>query len=167
MAIKFRPWPIHLFDVQTALTADEVVKILQANCGPRTWKWPFEANTKYFSGDITDNDFQLRRIISYKNSYLPEITGAILPGAKGIRVSITMKLNKYVVLFMAIWLSMVALFEIAAATSIIVGGKRDLPLVLIPFGLLIFGLLLPSVGFWFEAKAQEAKLRSLLSLPKP
>jgi hypothetical protein len=93
------------------------------------------------------------------NSFLPVIEGKVEQISTGTRVTISMRPHFAAMCFMFIWFSAVSVGCIAALTHL----DRFSMSVLIPFGMLVFGAVLISGGFWFEASKQKIMLIELIT----
>ncbi|MCT7970878.1 hypothetical protein [Laspinema olomoucense] len=121
---------------------------------PVRWKRP----EKPYQGQIGEHSFKISRIISYRNSFLPQIEGRIHAQAKGSKIEIQMKLHRAVLIFMCVWLGIVGQ---AALMFLAVLFEEFHPLFLMPVGMFIFGLVLPLIGFIPEAKKSKQFLMEL------
>jgi hypothetical protein len=150
-------WPCESFDVQTSMSEEEVVGSIRSNIEPRRF-FRFGSNHKCFQGVINNNGFKISRIIHYRNSFLPLIVGSFRRGRDGMIVSINLALNPFTRTFMGVWFTMVALGLFGGVGSLLGGNIRDLPMFLIPCGMLVFGWVMVLAGFWLEARKQKVML---------
>jgi hypothetical protein len=125
---------------------------------------------KPYQGEISGDQFKISRIIYYRNSFLPVISGKLEPDLKGARLDIKMSLHPVVLIFMAIWFGGVGLAIIAtnfAAFSAFTqsGITADTPFfpLLIPGGMFIFGYLMVLGGFKFEAAKAKTFFHELIT----
>ena len=109
---------------------------------------------KYFYGSVSKNRFKIQKIINYRNSFLPVIYGKFCKKDDGIQVKISMRLNRFTLLFLALWyfiilyfLSLFSKFNYQMLYVLLFG--------LIPFLFIIF-------GFYPEAKKASYKLNTIL-----
>jgi hypothetical protein len=119
-----------------------------------------DKRAELFEGVVSDEGFQISRIIAYRNSFLPVIHGRFHPHVKGVRVVITMRLHVAVLIFSVAWLSFVGQVVIVAVPKILTTGRVD-SVMLIPFGMLLFFYLIVTIGFGVEAKKASKLLNSL------
>jgi len=144
--------PSDKFEIETTLSPTMIVDSLHLSIEPKKlFRMSSSSNHKPFQGEITQDGFKITRIIHYRNSFLPIITGRFLPGNPGLKVEIRMGLHPFVIAFMSIWFGGVGLF----CTLELVFGEADLWM---PMGMVLFGIALVSGGFWFEAKKQKPML---------
>ncbi len=139
-------------------TVDEVLRRFRDDVEPHRWlRNPFSRKHKTFQGQIVGLGFRIRRIIHYNNSFLPVVRGEVRPGGLGARVEITMRLEAFVIGFLCVWFGMLFLF---AAMGLAHGIRETTGIVGI-FGL--FGYLLTTIAFSFEASRALGSLRTLLA----
>lgn len=149
--------PYEKFQIDSDLSATEVLQRIKQHTGEKklfNFRSPHE-----FSGYVNEREFEITKNISYRNSFLPVIEGKIEQISTGARVTISMRLHLAVICFMFIWFSGVSIGCIAVLAHL---DRFSMPM-LIPFGMLIFGVALVSGGFWFEASKQKVRLIELLS----
>ncbi|MCT7982521.1 hypothetical protein NG796_04365 [Laspinema sp. A4] len=154
-------FPSQRFTITTYLSPDDVEKKLIAvvDPPPQGIQFQWKRSEKPYRGQLGEHSFKISRIISYRNSFLPQIEGRIQPHGKGSQIEIEMKLHPIVIIFMCVWLSLVGQF---ALMFLVVLFKEEFePAFLIPVGMFIFGLVLPLIGFLPEAKGSKQFLREL------
>ncbi len=59
---------------------------------------------KLFIGNIEKNNFDIQRLINYRNSFLPFIRGEIISTAQGSEVSIQMSMHLLIVILISFWM---------------------------------------------------------------
>ena len=149
--------PYRKFEVRSPLAVEAIVQLLRSSVEPRRalrvgpGQCPFE-------GTVTDATFDIRRIIAYRNAFLPKIQGTIAPDPPGSRISITMRLHLAALIFMALWLGAV----LVMGARLLPAGRADLRSAVVPFGMFLFGWILTAGGFSFEARKAEQVLTALL-----
>jgi hypothetical protein len=149
--------PYHQFEINSPLPLASALDAIRARTEPVKWfrwRWPSSANDERFEGEVTSNGFTVRRIIGYRNSFLPEVSGAITAAGRGSHIVITMKPHALVIAFAAIWCA----GAIAAAIAML---SYDPGFVWLPLAMLAFLYLMVMGGFWFEANKQEPVLRRI------
>lgn len=105
-----------------------------------------------FIGTVRDESFRIRRDIRRRNSFLPLIWGRILATPLGTRVNVIMFIHPMVAIFIAFWFGMVGKFILA-----------DNSPLLVPLGMLLFGVVLTAWGFFPEAiKARRVITEAVL-----
>jgi hypothetical protein len=145
-------YPKDTFELDSPLTSGELYSAFDAAVEPPKWfRWRSASGKKY-QGEFTYTNFKFWRIINYRNSFLPIIEGQITPSTSGSRIAVTMRLHRLVSVFMLIWFSMVIVGLVTFLIAVIKGKSEPIPALLIPMGMLIFGTVLTSGSFWWEAK---------------
>lgn len=118
------------------------------------------SSTKTYEGQINEMTFTIKRIISYRNSFLPRINGTIQHDFDGTTIEIKMRMNILVTVFIFIWCCGVGL-GCAEVLSHLINYKTFHPTTLIPFGMLIFMYTLTLGGFKYESSKAKKDLQSL------
>src|SRR5262249_28686794 len=144
--------PYQKLVIEVPYSREELTRRLGKEVTSRTRRWgSFEKRTELFEGVVSDEGFQISRIIDYRNSFLPVIQVRFYPHVKGVRVEVTMRLPVAVLIFSIVWLSMVGIFLGGAATHFLATRSVD-AVTLTPFGLSLFFYLMVTIGFGVEAK---------------
>lgn len=157
--------PFVQFTIQTDLSSTEVQERLQGVIEPKRMWRGLSRDHKPYEGELNGLHFDVRRIIHYRNSFLPMIKGEIRPAAQGSEVTIKMQPHIVVLIFMGLWLTFTGgafLMVLIAGTTGAMGNDVDWFAPLIPGGMLLFGYLLVMGGFIFEARKSEEFFRELL-----
>jgi hypothetical protein len=155
--------PYERLTIETALTVEEAQRRLAEAVEPRKYvRWPFQPRSKPFEGSVAGEQFEISRVIGYRNSFLPRISGQIRQGPIGATVDITLALHPVVMIFMAVWLLGVGGAGLVAASVAFSAGAFQ-PYGLIPIGMFVFGVLLCTLGFNFEAAKAKSLLKQLFS----
>jgi len=169
MALRFL-LPFDNFKLRTELTMAEVVTRITNDIEPRkTFRLTVFYNkpTKPYEGEIVGTSFKIRRIIRYRNSFLPVIMADISTGLDKTEVTIRMRPAIAVLIFSFIWLGAVGL----ACIGISIAAIRNMQHVIqhgfssgmvIPYIMFVFGYLLILIGYRPEAKKSKDFLKSVL-----
>jgi hypothetical protein len=152
--------PHYKFELQSPLTPDRVVETLAGSVEPKRWL-RLRGGDCPFQGKVTESEFEISRIIRYRNSFLPQIRGTIAPDRAGSRVSISMRLHYFVLVFMALWFSFVAMGCAISIVALALGSGNAIGVV-ITAGMVVFGWALCVGSFTFEARKAERLLTELL-----
>ena len=166
--IKYLPFENYI--LTTNLRTDEVCKRLSENIEPKNlsiFSSPNRNSTKQYEGNISGNIFQISRIISYRNSFLPIIKGNISSSYGQTQIKIKMHLVTFVLIFISLWLGVVGLVCIGILLAGILQLRLILangfsPMLLIPLGMFIFGCALTIIPFKIESKKSKEFLTNLL-----
>lgn len=157
--------PIQKYILVTKLNENEVLKRLNdiVDARPKTtmmgMTFPHGVSTPY-TGIVQGRHFEMSRVINYKNSFLPVITGDVESFLGKTEVKIKMSPHIGVLLFCAFWMFMVTMACLFVTYIMIQNGFE--PMMLIPFGMAIFGTLLFTLPFRMEAKKSRLFLADLL-----
>lgn len=162
-------WPSESFVVETSMSPEQAYAAFAEATEPvrfmRAVDWFGERDRKIlFQGTVTLHRFDIRRIVSYRNSFLPHATGTIQPCAIGSRVSIDLRLHPRILAFAGLWFGLVSLGCIGVVIAVLVGVEL-FPQMLIPFGMLLFGSCLSGGGFWLEVPKTKRQLIAILERP--
>jgi hypothetical protein len=154
------PWPWHAFDFECDVPPDLAMVLLANQVGPGGFQW--KSDGKPFRGTTDAAGFKVTRVIRYRNSFLPVVSGRIQAQGTGSRVHVDMRLHTLVAAFMTFWLGAVGLFAVAfAAQFLLYPGETDPVMLLAPLAMFALGWALTTFGFWFEAARQERMLRGI------
>ena len=123
-----------------------------------------------FSGRVAGSQFTISRVIDYRNSMLPRISGEVFAGPMGgSRLRLRHQLHPFVLAFGAMWLGIVGSVVGGMGLTLVQGafrtvGEGSVWPSLIPVGMLVVGLLLFTVPFWAEVLQSRPRLIELLRL---
>ena len=155
--------PYHTFTLKTHEPLPDVIDKLNAHIeAPKTFRWTFSRNHAPYAGRISSDGFEVRRIIHYRNSFLPTIRGRFESGSQGTVIRITMRLHPLVIGFLVFWYFTwysatipLFFFGIFSGDVVIVEG-------LLFLGLPIFVLLTFWCAFWYEANRSRRELTQIV-----
>lgn len=116
--------------------------------------------TKPYQGKIEGLSFNISRIINYRNSFLPRISGSIENTFDGSLIKVKMRLHVAVIVFLCIWGGIMGIVCTVFLTQSLGGTDFD-PMILIPFGMLLVFYVVIMLAFKFESKQSKAYLQSL------
>jgi len=150
-------WPSDRFEIETTMSPEAIVTALNSKIEPKKL-FRLSLDHAPFQGDISRDGFRITRIVHYRNSFLPVVTGKFLAGDSGTKVAIRLGLHPVVTAFMCVWFGIVGLAVVVALAGLPSGLAPTSPVPLIPLGMLVLGWALVSGGFWFEAKKQKRML---------
>lgn len=159
--------PIDQMTYFTPMSAAQVRERIAAAIEPKQMiRNPFKrTNTKPYEGQLHHNDFQINRIIHYRNSFLPQIKGQIRPKDLGTEVNIKMRLSVFVYIFLSIWCGSLGIFVLVFSASNMMKGTFD-PVVLVPLGMLLFAYVMVTAGFKYEANKAKKDLVEILEVKR-
>ena len=148
---------------KTKLTKEQTINKLAENVGK---DFPFDfsffdnnndKHSKPYIGTINSDSFKIKRTINHKNSFLPVIKGEIFEDKEGTKIKVNMKLHSFISTFVVIWLTGASLFCVISIFQIFT--EEFSLLLLIPFGMLFFGISLSFGGFTKESIKSIADLK--------
>jgi len=155
--------PTENITYKTRLKEEEIIKRLSDIIEPeKPYRFSIfsSGSTKPYEGQITNQTFDITRIIRYRNSFLPRIKGVIERDYDGIRIKIKMRLHVLVMVFVCLWCSAFGPMSIAVVTQ----SFRNLDFNLedfIPVGMLLFVYAMTMAGFKFESNKSKKDLQGL------
>lgn len=155
--------PFENITYRTKLGESEVRQIIENNIEPKDLFRQFRSkkSDKLFEGEMYGNEFSVRRIITYRNSFLPKITGEIIDEGRERLVNVRLRLHVFVIVFLMVWfvslLSFLLFFLITQTNN---EEFETIP-ILILLSMLIFGYGLTVGAFFYEA-AKTKKIFSRL-----
>ena len=141
-------FPSDRIEILTTLSKKEVRKILMENIRPKKGlKIEFNKpqEKELFEGNITEDRFEIQRIVTGRKSFLPKIKGHIQSNLNGSKLVLDLRVRTLVFVFMIFWLGFVGFAFIIGILGVIYQEKNPifliLPLIMIGFGigLLHFG----------------------------
>lgn len=148
---------------KTKLKEDEVISRLSQSVEPekliRSGLFG-STNTKPYEGTITGKNFSIRRIIKYRNSFLPRILGSVEQDIQGTSIKVKMRLHIFVLCFLFIWCSgaLIGLFFMAKN---VVDNKGFDPWFFMPIGMLLLVYVLTIAAFKYESGKAKNDLKTL------
>ena len=147
--------PFENFVIESSLNKEEIISALTMNIeSEKTFRFMKRSDTKEFEGSLKGNEFEIRRIISYRNSFLPVINGEIESYGNNSRITIRMRLHIFTIIFISIWISIVGLIFIGLVAA---GNFSTETLGAGAMGLFAYGLTMG--GYLFESsRAKEILL---------
>lgn len=151
--------PQHRFEIQSPLAPKAALDALKAHVEERAMfrvgMWPSSKNDTRFQGEITADGFSISRIIGYRNSFLPVVTGKVHGGGSRSTIAVDMKLHSIAVLLLiAIMIPFLLAVSVLAFAPDAMGMLSLLLLPALAYGGVLW-------GFWFEAEKQERVLREI------
>jgi len=155
--------PIENIVYKTKLSTEQTIQKLTDNIEVEK-SFGFGAHnftySKPYIGKITGNNFEIKRAISYRNSFLPQIKGEVYSEFDGTKIKVNMKPHSFVLVFMTIWFG--GVFIGCIATTFALFTQEFTPFFLIPFGMLIFGIALLYGAFKAESSTSKKDLMEIL-----
>ena len=153
--------PRDRFSIQTHQPRSVIVKTLEPHIEAPRLRWGFSREHASYTGTLSDSGFEIRRIIHYRNSSLPQIRGRFESESQGTTVHITMGLHPLVLVFLGVWGSIWYSLTIPIALSGALTGDVQ-PEILVFLGAPLAVLLIFWGGFWSEAQRSRRDLTQIL-----
>ena len=145
------------FIIETKKSKDEILQIIRNNTYITTSVFDFSKGDKYFAGKVSENSFKIFRHIHHKNSFLPLIIGTVEENEYGSTIKIKMRMATFVTFFLSVWFG-----GVIAACLIFPFAGFPMPSALIPYLMLVFGILLVVIPNKSETEKAKEKLEELL-----
>ncbi|MDN3725527.1 hypothetical protein QRD02_14170 [Aequorivita sp. SDUM287046] len=141
--------PSDKIEIITTLSNQEVRKILAENIRPKKGlKIGFNKSQEkeLFEGNFEQDRFEMQRIITGRNSFLPQVKGQIQPYINGTKLVADLKVQTFVIVFMIFWLTFVGFAFIMGIIRVINQGTNPF-LLIFPLIMIGFGIGLVNYGF--------------------
>jgi hypothetical protein len=141
-----KPDPVAL---RTDLSPDECLRRLHEAADPpqfAAFSLSGYKGSKSVIAKLTGTKIKLWKRRYHKNSFAPFFFGALVPDGSGTRIEGHFGIDPFVKIFLAFWLG-VFLGGVAAITARFSQGipSGDLAAIVIPFGMILFGLAVPKL----------------------
>ena len=162
--------PFENYVLTTRLSLEDVRHRIAENIQPKQrFKFSlfYPDYTKPYTGSAIGSIFTMRRNITYRNSFLPIITGKITTSGGQTKVNIKMQPDTVDLVFISLWLGIVGFFCLAGFLSGLMDFRQTTktgfsPPTLIPFGMFAFACLLTILGFKLKSRRSKKFLARLL-----
>jgi len=146
--------PYERITYKTNLSEQEVLTRLSGFVEPK--KFGLGRNPmKDYEGFVNKNSFEISRVIKNRNSFLPQINGAIQENNYRTEIEVTMKLDVLVFVFLTFW----CLINIGVFITIGLTEKKMSLEFFMPLLMLLFVYALTMVGFKSESKQSKEYLK--------
>ena len=155
--------PFENLTFKTKLSKDEAIEKLLENIEAQKSFGIGAHNYLYlkpYIGRFEENNFEIKRAISYRNSFLPVIKGTVYTEFDVTKIKVKMRPHFFVLIFMTVWFSGVLIG--CLFTTIALLTQKFTPMFLIPYGMIIFGIALLYGGFKTESSISKKDLLRIL-----
>jgi hypothetical protein len=115
-----------------------------------------------YEGEITGDQFHINRVIGYRNSFLPKISGRIEATDNGSIVHVSMRLNVFALVFMCLWTLIVGSILLVCLVIVLGNEDRDWSTAAGPAAMLAFGYAITIGGFKYESIQSRKDLEKAL-----
>ncbi|MBW4681427.1 MAG: hypothetical protein KME19_15125 [Microcoleus vaginatus WJT46-NPBG5] len=155
--------PYSTFTIQTQDSLSNVIEKLNAQIeAPKAMRWGFSRNHAPYEGTLNRSGFDIRRIIHYRNSFLPRVRGRFEALSHETLIHVTIGLHPFVIAFLlfwyAVWYSVSIPFFLFGALS----GDVDVFLAIQFVGMPILILFAFWWAFWYEANRSRRELTQII-----
>ena len=157
--------PSHKIEIVTTLSNQEVRKIMAKNIRPKKiFEIGFNKSRskQLFEGTFEQDRFKIQRIITGRNSFLPQIKGQIYPDSSGTKLVANLKVHTFVIAFMLFWLTFVVFAFVMGIIGVINQGTNPLFLI-VPLIMIGFGIGLINYGFNSQKEKSINDLKKILN----
>ena len=157
--------PSDKIEIVTTLSNQEVRKIMAENIRPKKgFKIGFNKSSEkeLFEGILNQDKFEIQRIITGRNSFLPQIKGQIQPNINGTKLIADLKVNTFVIVFMIFWLTFIGLAFVMGIIGIMNQGTNPF-LLIFPLIMIAFGIGIVHYGFNSEREKSVNELKRILN----
>jgi hypothetical protein len=158
---------INTIVLRTDLSAEECLRRLgeATDQGKRTiFSLSGYKGSKPVLATFDGNRFKLWKRIYYRNDFRPYFYGTLVPQDRGCRIEGYFDVDRWMKFFVWFWLAFVVLAgvlpTIIATASQPIRGDAWIG-VIVPLGLILFGIFLPKFGRWL-ARDQETFLKEFV-----
>jgi hypothetical protein len=156
-------FPLEDITFKSKLKESEIVNRLLNVIEPeKTFRFGIfgRGSTKTYSGHIEEQTFEIKRIISYRNSFLPCIKGIVKSEFDRTIIKVKMRLSIFVIIFLCLWCSGIVFLCLTVFPKQIRSSGGDFS-ILIPLGMLLFLYALTMAGFKFESNKSKKDLQKI------
>jgi hypothetical protein len=157
--------PFENYKLTSKLSAEEIKDRLKDKIDPKedffTQAYHWSKKMKPYAGYIQNNYFEIYRIMGYRSSFKPIISGTIAPSLSESIIHVKMKMLGFTYVFISIWFGGLTYAMIMVAQQQISNRKFEpMTLLIVPFFLLGYALVM--WGFKSESIRTKKFLKELL-----
>ena len=155
--------PFHKFQLECNNTCDGFLEKLSQETDKRIIFRNGNSNKK-FEGEINffQNKFNINRILNYRNSFYPIISGKVFSEDNIAKIEIFMRMTIFTNVFMLVWFLITGFFTYLALQEQLSNTNFDYEPVLTSFCFFAFGYILMIVGFNYEVRQAKRNLKDLI-----
>lgn len=117
---------------------------------------------KPFKGKLTTNGFEMMRVVSTRNSWLPLVNGKIESTINGSRIKIKMRMHSIPLVFTLFFLGVTFLIGFSGILASLRTDVYKWQDILIPFGFFLFAYIYSTATFHSEASFIKEFMNKLL-----
>ncbi|MGD1906002.1 MAG: WD40 repeat domain-containing protein [Leptolyngbyaceae cyanobacterium] len=146
--------PNQRFAIQTTHPLTQVIAALEKHIEAPRRRWGLSDHRAPYAGILTVSGFEIRRIIHYRNSFLPQIKGRFESGPLGTTVHVSMGLHPLVLIFLLMWSTPWLSFGIPILLFGVLPGNAPIEMGLMP---LVPISILTVVWFTFRHESNRSR----------
>jgi hypothetical protein len=157
--------PSDKIEILTTLSNQEVRKLMAENIRPKKGlKIGFNKSREkeLFEGIFEQDRFEIQRIITGRNSFIPQIKGQIQPNINGTKLVADLKVHTFVIVFTLFWLTFVGFAFIMGIIGVINQGTNPI-LLIFPLIMIGFGIRLVNYGFNSQKDKSISDLKRIIN----
>jgi hypothetical protein len=148
---------------KTKLKEEDIFEKLKNSIEPQKYYRGGIFNTsesKPYEGQIIEKTFEIRRVIRYRNSFLPIINGTISKDGEGSLITVTLQLHGIAIVFLSIWYCFIAIFIVSLLIGSIINTSFNFSF-LFPVPMAIFSYSLSHGAFNVESTKSKIDFKML------
>ncbi|MDA0269256.1 MAG: hypothetical protein O3A14_20445 [Cyanobacteria bacterium] len=154
--------PNQRFTIQTSRPLPSVIAALENHIEAPRIRWGFSRDDHApYAGAVNDAGFEMRRIIHYRNSFLPQIRGRFESGPLGTTAHITMGLHPLVLVFLLMWSTPWLGLGLPILVFGVLSGNAPMEMALMPLVPIAF-LAVVWLAFRYESNRSRRDLTAII-----
>lgn len=157
--------PSDKIEILTTLSNQEVRKRMTENIRPKKrlkFRFNKSQDKELFEGTFEQDRFEIQRIITGRNSFLPQIKGQIQPNISGTKLVADLKFHTFVIIFILFWMTFVGFAFVMGIIGVINQGTNPF-LLIFPFIMIGFGIGFINYGFNSQREKSISDLKRILN----
>jgi hypothetical protein len=161
--------PYKKYTLNSSLSKEEVVVNLKSSIDFEKSFGFGGANIKYskpYVGIVYGNLFEMKRVIDYRNAFIPQIKGEIVENKEGVIINIEIKLLGYVQAFLLVWFGFCLFFSSIILILAIFKENINVSMVFFLLFMFVMGSTIVYSGFESEADTTKRDLEKILCVKK-
>ena len=154
--------PYKRFTIRTNLSCDQAMDILRQSVQSRTSRFSTPPPGARFEGTLWADRFRIKRVIRYRNSFLPILHGRFVAAGHETVVDVTMVMQPAVIGILLLFCGGGVIGIAKAVSDFARAGELDYRFG-IPFFMFAFLYFLTFVGFGSEAEKAQIMLEQVFN----
>jgi hypothetical protein len=149
-------FPFESFVIGSPRTPPELTALLRQRIEPPKVFAIVRPRTE-FVGVVGEHGFRIKRVLSWRASFVPEISGKFTAGAAGTRIDVEITPSDGVLTIVAVLCGSLVLLVFQRGTHVFLAIA----------GIVILAWLFSMLGFWLDAGVSSRRLTQLLAEHSP